>query len=182
VLLGLGGAGIGVMYPVTSTIVQNIVAPQGTAFTDQHARILKRYADEAVLCFDSDEAGQNAIVRSLDHLLASGLAVRVAVVPRPHDPDSFIKANGAEAFRQLIERAEGFLLLPFLLPLCFGRSKVVSVFHPIAFDVASDAGFIILGNPKARQTKGRALHGKPSQLACEPRYFPMQYSFVLVRT
>ncbi|HEX4645868.1 MAG TPA: DNA primase, partial [Verrucomicrobiae bacterium] len=74
--------------------VQNIIAPQGTAFTDQHARILKRYADEAVLCFDSDEAGQNAIVRSLDHLLASGLAVRVAVVPAPHDPDSFIKANG----------------------------------------------------------------------------------------
>jgi DNA primase len=88
--------------------VQNIIAPQGTAFTDQHARILKRYADEAVLCFDSDEAGQNAIVRSLDHLLASGLAVRVAVVPRPHDPDSFIKANGGEAFRQLVENAEGF--------------------------------------------------------------------------
>jgi DNA primase len=87
---------------------QNIVAPQGTAFTDQHARILKRYADEVVLCFDSDEAGQNAIVRSLDHLLASGLAVRVAVVPRPHDPDSFIKANGGEAFRQLVEKADGF--------------------------------------------------------------------------
>lgn len=88
--------------------VQNIVAPQGTAFTDQHARILKRYVDEVVLCFDSDEAGQNAAVRSLDHLLASGLAVRVALVPPPHDPDSFIKANGGEAFRQLIEGAEGF--------------------------------------------------------------------------
>src|SRR5579862_407917 len=88
--------------------VQNIVAPQGTAFTDQHARILKRYVNEVVLCFDSDEAGQNAIVRSLDHLLASGLAVRVAVVPSPHDPDSFVKANGGEAFRNLIEGADGF--------------------------------------------------------------------------
>src|ERR1017187_5543708 len=88
--------------------VQNIVAPQGTAFTDQHARIIKRYVDEVVLCFDSDEAGQNAAVRSLDHLLASGLAVRVAVVPAPHDPDSFIKANGGEAFRKLVENAEGF--------------------------------------------------------------------------
>ncbi|HEV2434747.1 MAG TPA: DNA primase [Verrucomicrobiae bacterium] len=88
--------------------VQNIVAPQGTAFTDQHARMLKRYVDEVVLCFDSDEAGQNAAVRSLDHLLASGLAVRVAVVPAPHDPDSFIKANGGEAFRKLVENAEGF--------------------------------------------------------------------------
>jgi DNA primase len=88
--------------------VQNIVAPQGTAFTDQHARMLKRYVNEVVLCFDSDEAGQNAAVRSLDHLLASGLAVRVAVVPAPHDPDSFIKANGGEAFRKLIEGADGF--------------------------------------------------------------------------
>jgi DNA primase len=44
----------------------------------------------------------------LDHLLASGLAVRVAVVPAPHDPDSFINANGGEAFRQLVENAGGF--------------------------------------------------------------------------
>jgi DNA primase len=88
--------------------VQNVVAPQGTAFTDQHARIIKRYVDEVVLCFDSDEAGQNAAVRSLDHLLASGIAVRVAVMPKPHDPDSFIKANGGEAFRQLVAGADGF--------------------------------------------------------------------------
>ncbi len=88
--------------------VQNIVAPQGTAFTDQHARIIKRYANEVVLCFDSDNAGQNAIVRSLDHLLASGLAVRVAVVPAPHDPDSFVKQFGGEKFRELVQNAEGF--------------------------------------------------------------------------
>ncbi|MGH8023882.1 MAG: toprim domain-containing protein, partial [Limisphaerales bacterium] len=87
---------------------QNVVAPQGTAFTDQHARILKRYVPEVVLCFDSDEAGQNAAVRSLDHLLASGLAMRVAVVPAPHDPDSFIKAQGGEKFRELIGNAAGF--------------------------------------------------------------------------
>ncbi len=88
--------------------VQNIVAPQGTAFTDQHARIIKRYANEVVLCFDSDNAGQNAIVRSLDHLLAAELAVRVVVVPPPHDPDSFIKEFGADKFRELIANAAGF--------------------------------------------------------------------------
>src|SRR5712672_3616645 len=87
--------------------VQNIVAPQGTAFTDQHARIIKRYVNEVVLCFDSDEAGQNAAVRSLDSLLASGLAVRVAVVPAPHDPDSFIKQFGGDKFRELISKADG---------------------------------------------------------------------------
>ncbi|MGH7968763.1 MAG: DNA primase, partial [Limisphaerales bacterium] len=87
---------------------QNVVAPQGTAFTADHARILKRYVEEVVLCFDSDEAGQHAAVRALDHLLASGLAARVAVIPTPHDPDSFIKAFGGAAFKELIDRAEGF--------------------------------------------------------------------------
>jgi DNA primase len=97
--------------------VQNVVAPQGTAFTADHARILKRYVEEVVLCFDSDAAGQNAAVRSLDHLLASGLAVRVAVVPAPHDPDSFIKERGGTAFKQLVEGAEGFFDY-FLRRLC----------------------------------------------------------------
>ncbi len=88
--------------------VQNVVAPQGTALTADHARILKRYVDEVVLCFDSDNAGQKAAVRSLDSLLASGLSIRVAVVPAPHDPDSFIKESGGEAFKQLAANAEGF--------------------------------------------------------------------------
>jgi len=88
--------------------VTNVVAPQGTAFTDQHARILKRYANEAVLCFDADNAGQNAIVRSLDHLLAVDLAVRVAVMPAPHDPDSFIKEFGGAKFLEVIKGARGF--------------------------------------------------------------------------
>lgn len=88
--------------------VQNTVAPQGTALTADHARILKRYANEVILCFDADNAGQNAADRSLDHLLAAGLAVRVAVMPSPHDPDSFIRKEGAAAFQDLIQRAPGF--------------------------------------------------------------------------
>lgn len=88
--------------------VQNIVAPQGTAFTPEHARILKRYVEEVVLCFDSDNAGQNAAVRVLDGLLGVGMAIRVAVVPAPHDPDSFIKQYGGPAFAQLIKNASGF--------------------------------------------------------------------------
>src|SRR6266480_17042 len=88
--------------------VQNVVAPQGTAFTAEHARLLKRYVDEVVLCFDSDTAGQAAAVRVLDSLLASGLAVRVATLPAPHDPDSFIKESGGPAFQQLLAKAEGF--------------------------------------------------------------------------
>ena len=88
--------------------VTNIVAPQGTALTPDHARILKRYVEEVVLCFDADNAGQNAAVRSLDPLLAAGLSIRVAAVPSGKDPDQFIKEHGGEAFRELIEKAEGF--------------------------------------------------------------------------
>ncbi len=88
--------------------VENVVAPQGTALTAEHCRILRRYVNEVVLCFDADPAGQNAALRALDDLLASGLAIRVAAVPAPHDPDSFIRAHGGEAFRQLIAGAAGF--------------------------------------------------------------------------
>jgi len=88
--------------------VRNVVAPQGTAFTVDHARILKRYVNEVVLCFDSDLAGQSAAIRVLDDLLASGLTVRVATVPAPHDPDSYIKENGGKAFGQIIDRSVDF--------------------------------------------------------------------------
>jgi DNA primase len=88
--------------------VRNIVAPQGTAFTSDHARMLRRYVNEVVLCFDADEAGQKAAVRVLDSLLAVGMAIRVASIPSPHDPDSFIKEFGGAAFAERIEKAEGF--------------------------------------------------------------------------
>jgi DNA primase len=135
--------------------VQNIVAPQGTAFTEQHARIIKRYVDEVVLCFDSDEAGQNAAVRSLDHLLASGLAVRVAVVPAPHDPDSFIKANGGEAFQKLIADAEGFFDY-YLNRLC-GQNDTATdkgrlvILHDMA-EAVHKTGNVVLVDTYAQKT------------------------------
>jgi DNA primase len=88
--------------------VKNIVAAQGTAFTPEHARILRRYVSEVVLCFDADEAGHKAAVRVLDSLLGVGMAIKVALVPAPHDPDSYIKEQGAEAFQGLIKGAPGF--------------------------------------------------------------------------
>ncbi len=88
--------------------VRNVVAPQGTALTPEHARILKRYVDEVVLCFDGDKAGRDASIRSFDGLLGSGLAVRVASIPPPDDPDSYIKQHGAESFRGILGNAEGY--------------------------------------------------------------------------
>jgi len=97
--------------------VTNVVAPQGTALTEQHARILARYAEEVVLCFDSDAAGQNAAVKSLDALLGAELSIRVVTVPEPHDPDSFIREHGGEAFQKLVDDAPEFFAF-YLDVLC----------------------------------------------------------------
>ena len=88
--------------------IRNVVAPQGTALTSDHARILKRYVDEVVLCFDGDKAGRNASIRSFEGLLGSGLAMRVASIPPPDDPDSWIRQHGAESFRGILSKAEGY--------------------------------------------------------------------------
>src|SRR6202043_2296448 len=69
--------------------IANVVAPQGTAFTEQQARILKRFVDEVVLCFDADAAGQKAAERSLDSLLQHDLAVRIVDMPLRGEPHSF---------------------------------------------------------------------------------------------
>ncbi len=88
--------------------LQNVVAPQGTAFTPAQARLLKRYAETAILCFDSDRAGRTAVERSLPILLSAGLAVRVAALPSGEDPDSLIRKSGADSFRALINKAPDY--------------------------------------------------------------------------
>jgi DNA primase len=81
------------------------VAAQGTAFTEDHARILKRYADGAILVFDGDTAGTKAAIKTARILLAAGLSARVASLPAGEDPDSFLLKQGATAFRQALAEA-----------------------------------------------------------------------------
>ncbi|HEX4641277.1 MAG TPA: toprim domain-containing protein, partial [Chthoniobacterales bacterium] len=88
--------------------IANVVAPQGTAFTEQQARILKRFVSEVVLCFDADAAGQKAAERSLDALLQNNLVVRVAEMPAGEDPDSLVRKHGREAFEKQIAAARDF--------------------------------------------------------------------------
>jgi len=84
---------------------ETAVASQGTAFTEDHARILKRYADSVVIVFDPDRAGEDAAIRTAMVFMDSGLAVRVAILPPKEDPDSFIRNKGAEAFRSILDKA-----------------------------------------------------------------------------
>ena len=87
---------------------QNAVATLGTALTREQAMLMKRYADEVVICYDSDEAGQKATSRAIPILRNAGLLVRILTVPSGQDPDEFIKSKGAdgpEAFRALVEKS-----------------------------------------------------------------------------
>ncbi len=87
----------------------NAVASLGTAFTPQQAELLKRYADKAVLCYDSDEAGQKATDRAGEILREAGIKGRVLTITGGKDPDEYINAKGADMFRHLTESAESFI-------------------------------------------------------------------------
>ena len=79
------------------------VASLGTALTPEQARLISRYAKEAVICYDADGAGQRATARAIPILKNAGLQVRVLSIPEGKDPDEFIKTRGPERFKLLLE-------------------------------------------------------------------------------
>ncbi|MDG2400073.1 MAG: DNA primase [Akkermansiaceae bacterium] len=87
---------------------ENTIAPLGTAFTEQHARMIKRYTDRVVLCYDGDNAGLAAADKTFKQLTAQGLPVRLMHLPDGDDPDTFVKKHGAEAFRELLGSAKEY--------------------------------------------------------------------------
>jgi DNA primase len=88
--------------------VRNVVAPQGTAFTEQQARTLKRLAKEVVVCFDADNAGQNAAQRAIDVLLKEDVQIRIARIPQGEDPDSLLRKNPVAVFETIIAEAKDY--------------------------------------------------------------------------
>ena len=83
------------------------VASLGTSLTAEQARLIARYVKEVVLCYDSDEAGRKAAQRGIGILEKLDLKVRVLQLPGAKDPDEFIKKNGADAFRNVLEGSAG---------------------------------------------------------------------------
>jgi DNA primase len=81
------------------------VAALGTAFTKDHARVLKRYVDRVILALDADEAGQKAALRALPILIANGIEVKMTLLPDGQDPCDFLLKQGAEAFGEKLESA-----------------------------------------------------------------------------
>ena len=91
--------------------IRNAVAGLGTAFTDDHAKMLHKYASKAILCYDGDNAGIKASEKTFRKLAQVGMDVYQAALPPGEDPDSLIKHSGADALRQAIANAKPYLEL-----------------------------------------------------------------------
>ncbi len=83
------------------------VASLGTAFTEEQARIIKKYVSRVVLCYDSDEAGQKATEKAIRILESVGIEPKILRMTGAKDPDEFMKKFGADKFRNLIEESRG---------------------------------------------------------------------------
>ena len=85
--------------------IENVIAASGTSLSEEHARLLKRYTPEVIIVFDGDASGLQAAQRGLHRLIGEEIRVRIALMPKGDDPDSFVKQNGADAFSELIDKA-----------------------------------------------------------------------------
>ncbi len=98
---------------------KNTVATLGTALGDEHVKVLKRFADEAIMVYDGDKAGEAASMRGLEIFLEGGLNVRIARMPSGFDPDDFVKKKGNDAFQKLLDEARDFF--DYKLEILLGR-------------------------------------------------------------
>ena len=87
---------------------RNAVATLGTALTSEQALLIKRYADEVIICYDADEAGQKATSRAIEIMRNVGLSIRIINIPDGKDPDEFIRNRGDKgpaAFKHILENS-----------------------------------------------------------------------------
>ena len=118
--------------------IQHVVATSGTAMTEDHCRLLARFARQVVLLFDGDAAGSTAAMRGLEVILGTGLDARVVSLPSEHDPDTFVQAHGPDSLLKRAENAQSVLdfyleqlAQQYDLSSVEGRSRAVETFKPL---------------------------------------------------
>lgn len=87
--------------------VTGAVASLGTALSEDHAKLLARWCDEATILYDADDAGEKAALRGSEILEAAGIRVKVALLPKGEDPDTLLRQEGPAAVEQTVQRAVG---------------------------------------------------------------------------
>lgn len=83
--------------------IENVVATSGTSLTSGHISLIKRLTHKVIFLYDGDKAGIKAALRGLDMVLAAGMEVKLVLLPDNHDPDSYVKEYGGEAFREYVK-------------------------------------------------------------------------------
>ena len=96
--------------------IRHVAATLGTALTPEHVQMIRRFVGQVVLLFDPDPAGVNAALRALDLFANSGIEVRVVSLPKGHDPDTYVRQEGTEAFAAL--QAAALSLMAFSVDHC----------------------------------------------------------------
>jgi DNA primase len=100
--------------------VQNVVAPLGTAFTEDQAKLLRRYATDLTLLFDGDAAGRKAALAAEQPCDEVGLDVKVSILPEKTDPDDLVRKKGVEALRHVLDQSRG--LFEYLIDILLDES------------------------------------------------------------
>lgn len=167
---------------------RNTVATLGTALSEDHVRVIKRFAEEAIVVYDGDKAGIEASLRGLEVFLEGGMNVKVVSLPQGFDPDDLIQKKGANYFRELSAQAKdffdykmGILFSRFDRADSLGLVKITDSFletlskikNPILLDrylrrLASSLNIeeTSLRNQLAKREKGNTLRsGAPSRSA-----------------
>ncbi len=113
--------------------ISHAIATCGTACTADHAKLLRRYTRDVLICYDADAAGRTATEKAFREFAVAGMLVKVVEMPSGDDPDSFIKKNGGPAFRGLLDSAQDFFLYKLgyakqngLLESARGRTQAIS--------------------------------------------------------
>jgi len=101
--------------------IRHVVATLGTSMTQEHLRLLRRYVDEVILCFDADAAGMAAALRNIELFEGSNLEARVMVLPEGTDPDEFVGTEGADRFQELAQQAVD--LVEYRLEMLFHQHR-----------------------------------------------------------
>ncbi len=128
----------------------NVVAPLGTALTRPQLKLLRHYAENAILLFDGDAAGVKAAVRAVPLFLAEQMSAKVALLPSGHDPDTFVREKGLEQLERLLDAATP--LAEFALTKLIeehgltldGKRKIVEELRPLVEEAASPLQRLLL--------------------------------------
>lgn len=120
---------------------ENVVATLGTAITPNQARLISHYAEEVIIAYDSDGAGQKATQKAINHFADVGVRTRVIHMEGAKDPDEYIKKFGADRFRMLLD--DSFDANDFMLDKC-----------EAGLDLASEAGKVEFLNRASKVLAG----------------------------